>query len=294
MIDISNFERGSICPPGNTVSDLIARKGLSAHSLAQIMGVSFSVINGILSGRKEVNHVLASKLSDALGGSERFWLNRERKYREFLQLVRADISEDDEAWLSEIPIGSMKKYGWIPASRARSKILIDCLNFFDVKNVSAWRTNYESDSPLVKFRTSKAFNPQAGSVATWIKQGETEANFEQSDIWNKNGLINAIPELRELTREPDPTVFLPKLRRICLSVGVAVIVAPTPAGCQASGATKFLSSDQALLMLSFRFLSDDHFWFTFFHEIGHLVLHGKDSIFIEGGGFCEEIGRAHV
>jgi Zn-dependent peptidase ImmA (M78 family) len=35
-------------------------------------------------------------------------------------------------------------------------------------------------------------------------------------------------------------------------------------------------------MLSFRYLSDDHFWFTFFHEAGHLLLHGKKAVFLEG------------
>jgi Zn-dependent peptidase ImmA (M78 family) len=34
-------------------------------------------------------------------------------------------------------------------------------------------------------------------------------------------------------------------------------------------------------MLSFRYLSDDHFWFTFFHEAGHLLLHSQQSIFLE-------------
>ena len=37
-----------------------------------------------------------------------------------------------------------------------------------------------------------------------------------------------------------------------------------------------------MILLSFRYLSDDHFWFTFFHEAGHLVLHGDRCIFLEG------------
>jgi len=36
--------------------------------------------------------------------------------------------------------------------------------------------------------------------------------------------------------------------------------------------------------MSFRYLSDDHFWFAFFHEAGHLLLHGESSIFLEGEG----------
>jgi Zn-dependent peptidase ImmA (M78 family) len=35
------------------------------------------------------------------------------------------------------------------------------------------------------------------------------------------------------------------------------------------------------LLLSFRYLSDDHFWFTFFHEAAHLLLHGPNALFLE-------------
>jgi len=61
-----------------------------------------------------------------------------------------------------------------------------------------------------------------------------------------------------------------------------VVIVRAPDGCRASGATQFLTSDKALLLLSFRYLTDDHFWFTFFHESGHLLLHGEKSIFLEG------------
>ena len=43
-----------------------------------------------------------------------------------------------------------------------------------------------------------------------------------------------------------------------------------------------MSEDRALLLLSFRYLTDDHFWFTFFHEAGHLLLHGRKDLFLEG------------
>jgi len=35
-------------------------------------------------------------------------------------------------------------------------------------------------------------------------------------------------------------------------------------------------------LLSFRYLADDQFWFSVFHEIGHLLLHSRDGIFLEG------------
>jgi len=63
---------------------------------------------------------------------------------------------------------------------------------------------------------------------------------------------------------------------------VAVVIERAPSGCRASGATKFLSPKKALMLLSFRHLSDDQFWFTVFHEAGHLVLHAQDGLFLEG------------
>ena len=49
-------------------------------------------------------------------------------------------------------------------------------------------------------------------------------------------------------------------------------------------AAKLLSDDQAWIQMSFRFLTDDHFWFTFFHEVGHLILHPNQE-FVEEEGF---------
>jgi HTH-type transcriptional regulator / antitoxin HigA len=37
----------------------------------------------------------------------------------------------------------------------------------------------------------------------------------------------------------------------------------------------------ALIQLSLRYRTDDHLWFTFFHEIGHVLRHGKSDVWIE-------------
>ena len=34
-------------------------------------------------------------------------------------------------------------------------------------------------------------------------------------------------------------------------------------------------------MLSLRYKSNDHLWFAFFHEAGHILLHGKKMLFLE-------------
>jgi HTH-type transcriptional regulator / antitoxin HigA len=47
-----------------------------------------------------------------------------------------------------------------------------------------------------------------------------------------------------------------------------------------SGATRWFHN-KPIIQLSGRFKTNDHFWFTFFHEAAHIILHGKKDIFLE-------------
>ena len=98
---------------------------------------------------------------------------------------------------------------------------------------------------------------------------------------DQSGFEADLPTIRRLTREKDPGQFIPRLKEACAARGVAVAIVRGPNGWRASGAARFLSPTKALIQLSFRYLSDDQFWFTFFHEAGHLLLHGKDLLFLE-------------
>ena len=53
---------------------------------------------------------------------------------------------------------------------------------------------------------------------------------------------------------------------------------------RANGATRWLSPTKALIQLSLRHKWEDIFWFSFFHEAGHVVLHRKKEVFLETGG----------
>jgi len=76
--------------------------------------------------------------------------------------------------------------------------------------------------------------------------------------------------------------MLERLREACLEAGVLVTTARAPEGCRASGASWFDAAGRPVIHLSFRHLSEDHFWFTFFHEAAHVLLHGENHIDGEG------------
>ncbi|HET9958574.1 MAG TPA: ImmA/IrrE family metallo-endopeptidase [Polyangiaceae bacterium] len=114
-----------------------------------------------------------------------------------------------------------------------------------------------------------------------MRQGEILANGVLCKPWDPERFQEQIPRIRDLCNKKIPSIF-PTLQSLCSDCGVAAIVLQAPSGCRASGATRFLSPSKALLLLSFRYLSDDHFWFSFFHEAGHLLLHGERFVSVEG------------
>ena len=133
----------------------------------------------------------------------------------------------------------------------------------------------------VRFRMSSAHAIYPGPVAAWLRQGVRKARDLNCGGLDRTRLRDAIPTIRALTRVKEPSKFLPSLTEICAAAGAAVVLVRTPQGCPASGATHY-DSDRAIIQLSFRYRSDDHLWFTVFHEIGHILLHGYSGVFIEG------------
>jgi len=69
---------------------------------------------------------------------------------------------------------------------------------------------------------------------------------------------------------------------LCAQSGVALTFVPPIKGTRAYGATRWLTPRKALIELSLRGKTDDHLWFTFFHEAAHILKHGKRRAFIEG------------
>ncbi len=279
-----DFQPDWASAPGDTIADILEERNLPPAEFARRMGHTLPQARDLLDGRQPISNDLARKLEQVLGASAAFWIDREAQYRQ--DLVRLRDKEDSKArvdWLQELPLKDMIGFGWIrPESTSPKAKEAACLEFFGVPDVSAWRDTYKGALEMAVFRTSASFKSHPGAVAAWLRQGEIEASSIACKPWDAEKFNDALGKIRPLTWKKSPSIFIPKLRELCAACGVAVVIVRAPTGCRASGATRFLSSNKALLLLSFRYLSDDHFWFTFFHEAGHLILHGKDALFLEG------------
>ncbi len=290
-----SFSPDWVSPPGATVLDLMEERRVSIKDFAIETRRSTNAVARFLNGIEPLTNDWAIQLTQYFGASIDFWLRREEQYRNgLLRLYKEKNQKHAIEWLNEIPTKDMQLFGWIPKSESKEDLLLTIFSFFGVTSVESWRDRYADITESIAYRTSTAFEIKTGSVATWIRQGEILAQEIDCSPWNPKLFRESLPLMRDLTKISEPQVFLPKLVELCSRCGVAVVIAPLPNGCRASGATKFISSDKALMLLSFRYLSDDQFWFTVFHEAGHLLLHAKDGVFLEGVADSTEKAEAEA
>ena len=286
MVRTDSFQPLWASPPGETIAEILRRRDINLDSFASDLGESEDYARCLLNGACAIDRSLAERLRDLLGGSVTFWLNREAQYRDDVARLQGVKEEEDAtAWLRELPLRDMRAFGWVSRLDDKVKQASECLRFFGYSSVAEWRKHLAVVQSVVAFRTSETFKSSPAAVATWLRQGEHLASKIACATWDRPRFREALAEIRKLSRIKDPAMFIPKLQKICGECGVAVVILRAPQGCRASGATKFISKEKAMLLLSVRYKSDDHFWFTFFHEAGHLLLHDCAALFIEGTDF---------
>lgn len=281
MVDHSTFSPDWVSSPGDTIEDLLEERDWTKTELARRLGVTKKHLNELLRGRATLSADMAARLAMVLGSTEEFWLRREAQYRAGLQRqARLDALRSEAGWLQELPKAWMIKQGWIQQRSHRGAQVEELLRFFGVADVPAWRHTY--GEPLVAFRASSRVKMKAGSVAAWLCRAESEAAAIQTAPYARERFKQLLPELRRLTNEADPDVFVPSLQSSCAACGVSVVFVPAPPGAPVFGATRWLRPDKAMLALSLRYKANDHLWFTFFHEACHVLRHAKRKLFVEG------------
>jgi HTH-type transcriptional regulator / antitoxin HigA len=277
---LNDFAPDWIVTPGDTISDLLQERGWTKAELALRTGFTAKHINQLLKGAASITQDTALKLEKVLGSTARFWLGLETQYRE--QLARtADIDalQTDIGWLKELPLRDMLKFGWIQKIENKALQVQECLKYFAVSSVSAWRAQYQK--PVAAYRATNKLIKTPAAVSTWLRQGERVADGIRCAPFDKEKFTAALQRIRALTCESTPGQFAPTLTALCAQAGVALVIAPAPEGCPVSGATKWLSPEKALIVLSVRGKTDDKLWFTFFHEAAHLLKHGKSLTFLD-------------
>lgn len=277
----------AVSPPGDTLRDVLEERHISHADLALRMGRPKKTISEIMNGKAPITHETALQLELVLGVPAEFWNMRETHYREFLARTEqeAELAAHRD-WARKFPRKQMADLGFIPKVKEPEDEVRYILQFFGVSSPAQWEDIYEKYE--VAFRRSAAVQANPYSLSAWLRAGQVEAESMRLGDYDKQAFMDCLMAARALTTE-NPETFQPALKASCATAGVGVAFVPQLPKSAVSGATRWLSPDRALIQLSLRYKTNDHLWFTFFHEAAHVLLHGKRQIFLENGTSNNEL-----
>ncbi len=265
--------------PGDTLLEVLEERGMTQQEFATRLGRPLKTVNGIVKGKNAITPETALQFEQVLGIPARFWNNLESQYQELK--LRIESEKQNKALIPEsknYPYLEMSKWGWIPVTRDSSKRVDNLLRYFGV-------TNFENIVEEIKlqgaFRISDKHRYSMPAIVSWVRKGTIDAESIQTESFDERKLKELIPILRKMTHVDDPNTLLQQLREEFAKCGIAFVVTQSLTNAPISGLTRWISPDKALIQMSLRWAWTDIFWFTLFHEVGHVLLDNKKDFNID-------------
>lgn len=275
------FQPDYAVPPGWVLEERLEANGISQAEFARRCGRSPKFISDIIAGKAPIEAKTALQFEKVLGVNANIWLGIEKRYR--LHLMRQAEAREAEAsadWARSFPVNELAKRGIIRRVKSNGEKVTELLSFFGVASTEVWKTRYKEFA--VDFRHSPSFESDQFALATWLRLAEMEAETQTIEEYDRSAFMKALKSVRQLTQVEIPQAALEDARKLCNNAGVALVwVKPLPKA-RLSGAAWWLSPRKPVIALSARHKSDDHLWFSLFHEAAHIMLHSKKGVFVDG------------
>lgn len=276
----TEFKPDYAIPPGDTLSDVLESKGMTQQELSIRTGMATKTINEIVKGKAPISADTALKLESVFGVNASFWLNLEMHYQEDMARIKAKkglFADIEQA--KRFPYAEMAQKGWVTPTRKSEDKVNNLRQFFGVASLE----RLEDMAFAANFRRRHTPKTSFHALSAWLRKAVLNAEEISTDPFSLKSLKESVPLLRELAR-CSCTEFCDHFERaqeICGKCGVALTIVPHLHHTSVNGATQWISPVKAVISLSLRYPFWDVFWFSFFHELGHIVKgHSKKEIYV--------------
>ena len=254
-------------PPGATIKEQLADRGLSQKDFAFRMDMSEKHISKLINGEVQLTPSVARRLEMVLGVPSSFWLSLEARYRDKLAKVEEENQmETDKEIAKEIPYNEMAKYKWVPKTANTTEKVINLRKYFEIARLDLLVCEQVNHIACRRMATG---DKQDFALLAMAQQARIKARKAHTKAINIDGLKHQIPEIRNMTLM-DPEEFCPKLREILSEYGIAIVFLPHIKGSFLHGAS-FYDGKKVVVGLTVRGKYADKFWFSLFHELAHII-----------------------
>jgi len=264
--------------PGEVLQEILDEQGMSQAELARRMSRPTKTINEITRGKAAITPDTAIQLELALDIDSRIFTNLELRYREHLASIRSlELMGESVGWATRFPIRDLKKNGLIEDAKGPD-LVASLLRFLGVSSPEGWDRQWASVA--ASFRASPSFASAPESVAAWLRWGERLAIQSEQGPYDELSFRYALREIRSLTRSEPFQLVIEEAQELCAEAGVAFFVCPEFDATRLSGAAHWTSDGTPIIQVSLRHKTEGSFWFSLFHEAGH-VLGKHRGVFVD-------------
>ena len=254
-------------PPGATIKEQLENRGMTQKEFAVRMDMSEKHISQLINGDVQLTPNVALRLEAVLGIPASFWENLENIYQEKLARAREENAMDaDKEIIKQMPYSEMVRLGWIEATKNIEDRVRNLRKFFEVAFLGVIDNLM---IPGIAYRKVSSNSSKNYHLAVWAQKAKLEArNISVSRI-NLQKLSSSVSKIRAFTLD-DPVFFCPKLFQIMSDCGIALVFLQHIDGSFLHGAS-FYDGEKIVMALTVRTHDADRFWFSLFHEIGHIL-----------------------
>jgi addiction module HigA family antidote len=273
--------------PGETLAEKLEEMEMGPKEFALRTDKPEKTIIAVMKGESSITPDMAVQFENVTKIPASFWMNHQRAYDEYIAREKCKAAiEEAVAWAKQFPLADMIKKGWLPQANTIQEKTMGILAFFGFSNHIAWENYYFKQQLKVAFRISLAQTKAPYAISAWLRKGELQAAELEANDYSEKKFKEALPQIKAIMAN-HPNGFFNKLQGICLEAGVKVVHTPCINKAPISGSTRWLN-DTPFIQLTGRYNRNDIFWFTFFHEAGHILLHGKKDIFLENLDYSDK------
>jgi len=264
--------------PGEFLEETIEELGMSQAELANRLGRPVQAINEIIKGKKSITSTTALELEDVLGIPSHIWIGLESEYQIVLaKQEELRLMEEESSMAKKFPYADLVKLGFVKATRKAVERVNELKRFFSVAKL-AQIPHVKAYQPA--FRVASQDNVSHEAIASWIQATMLKAKAIETEKFNKKKLKENLLKIKLLMNE-DLNEAIREIQKVLNSCGIVLVMLPHFKNTKIHGATFWLDSNKAVIAMTLRGSYSDIFWFSFFHEVGHILLHPKREVFLE-------------
>jgi len=268
---MNGLSREFIIHPGETLKEMLEDRDMTQRELAIRSDVTEKHISNIVNCLKPISVSFAKKLEYALGVDASFWINLQANYdREMADFDDVNqISSDEFEILKRLKgiTKYVKEIGLLNPDARGSMLVIEWRKLLNISSL----TRIPEISQIGNYRLAVADNVDPYVLFTWLRIAdlitENQQVNQELDIDKLKTNLHLIRSLAFKKIE----YILSKLKEILAECGIKFAIVRHFTGAPVQGVIKRNQDGTLSLIMTLRHKFADVFWFTLFHELGHIL-----------------------